>query len=137
MMFLYVFQRLLELMVSHFPAGASNRQVLHYAQSIMAGGNFQKYDFGPSKNKQVYGTKNPPGYNLRNISSPMYVYYSSTDALVNDRDVEDLAKSLPVIKRLQRVTNTSFNHIDFLIGSMAYEAVYKHVIRDLLSHVHK
>ncbi|XP_026272207.2 lipase 1-like [Frankliniella occidentalis] len=124
-----------QIFMAHWPEKASGGQYLHSAQNFRLGGNFYKFDYGPFKNKELYGSVSPPVYNLSSISSPTYVYYSMTDNTVHYKDVEDLAKLLPSLKRLHRVFGDTFNHVDFFISSVAYERVYMHVIQDLLRHV--
>ncbi len=61
--------------MSQLPAGSSTKTFVHYAQLFRNGGKFTKYDYGRTKNLQVYGTPDPPDYSLdkvlRNTAQPL------------------------------------------------------------------
>jgi len=44
-------------------------------------GRFCKYDFGETKNMEVYGQKDPPIYDIKNIDCPIVTYWSDIDWL--------------------------------------------------------
>jgi lysosomal acid lipase/cholesteryl ester hydrolase len=52
--------------LGHFPSGTSLRSLDHYGQ-ILNSKQFQRMDYGSSKNNQVYGQQKPPVINLTNI----------------------------------------------------------------------
>jgi lysosomal acid lipase/cholesteryl ester hydrolase len=68
------------MIMGHFPAGTSTKTVLHYVQLVKSG-NFQKYDYGKTKNLEIYGEKEPPHYNLTAITAPVALYWGENDAL--------------------------------------------------------
>ena len=41
--------------LSNFPSGSTYRESLYYAQIVVSGGLFRKYDYGTRKNKELYG----------------------------------------------------------------------------------
>ena len=45
-------------------------------------GLFCKYDFGETKNEQMYGQKNPPEYDIKAIKCPVVTYWGDNDWLV-------------------------------------------------------
>lgn len=47
-------------------------------------GGFRKYDFGSAKNQRLYGSPEPPSYNISAIGTPLYVFYGTADNLVNE-----------------------------------------------------
>ncbi|XP_028035446.1 lipase 3-like [Bombyx mandarina] len=61
-----------ELVLNHVPAGGSTKTILHYIQLIKSA-RFQMYDHGPQSNLKNYGTITPPLYNLRNVTTPVYL----------------------------------------------------------------
>lgn len=65
----------------HTPAGTSTKTVVHYAQEIHEGGNFQSFDYGSAENMNRYGQVEPPLYNLDNISAPIALIYANNDWL--------------------------------------------------------
>lgn len=46
-------------------------------------GRFQKFDYGPTKNTEKYGSIKPPEYNVSNISTKIHLIYGTNDNLVN------------------------------------------------------
>ncbi|EFN63086.1 Lipase 3 [Camponotus floridanus] len=73
---------LLPIILSHDPAGASTKTILHYIQ-IYQTGKFRKYDYGLDKNLLVYNSSEPPDYNLANITVPIALFYGLGDWLVD------------------------------------------------------
>lgn len=66
----------MSLITSVAPSPFSVRTIIHGAQQ--AGFNeFTEYDFGITKNKQVYGRAKPPAYNLTNIVAPIAIMVNS------------------------------------------------------------
>ena len=55
-------------------------QLEHFLQ-ISKDHKFQKYDYGTHKNKEIYGTENPPVYNLTNVQFPVSLFYGTHDVL--------------------------------------------------------
>ncbi|XP_039305205.1 lipase 3-like [Solenopsis invicta] len=79
---------LLPIILGRFPVTVSKKQLVHYAQLIKSGtfwlpGEFKQYDHGILKNQEVYGSINPPTYDLSNIKTPVHLYYSENDLLSN------------------------------------------------------
>lgn len=62
------------------PAGSSVRCLVHYAQGVNSG-KFRKYDHGRAKNLEVYGTPDPPEYNVDRITAPVAFYWGENDWL--------------------------------------------------------
>lgn len=44
---------------------------------------FQHYDMGVVKNMKKYGQPKPPEYDLRKVTSPVVLYYSQNDRVVD------------------------------------------------------
>lgn len=64
-----------------FPQGASVEEILHYSQ-LYKSGKFRQFDYGVSKNLEVYGNASPPDYNLRTISTSVYLYCGGGDRII-------------------------------------------------------
>ncbi|XP_034250214.1 lipase 1-like [Thrips palmi] len=118
----------MQLIMHHYPAGSSIRQMQHYAQGVNSG-KFAQYDYGKDRNLDLYGQETPPEYNLTNIRTPTYIIYAVGDGSVNWKDAEAFAKALNpgVLQRLHRLPPKEFCHIDYVIAHDAGELVYKHV----------
>ncbi|XP_050513539.1 lipase 3-like [Diabrotica virgifera virgifera] len=119
------------LIYAHYPAGASTKQVLHYAQEVESG-RFRKYDFGPTKNRYYYnGFQIAPDYNLSKISAPIHLIYSSNDWLSSEADVNILHGELKSCKEKYWVPLPTWNHMDYLFGKDAPKLVYSKVLNIL------
>lgn len=68
--------------MSHGPAGASTKTLVHYGQE-MKSGKFRQYDYGYEKNLVIYNAPEPPDYNLADITVPIALFYADNDWLSN------------------------------------------------------
>jgi len=70
------------VILSHDPAGASTKTLMHFNQEIESG-KFRQYDYGYEKNLLIYNATEPPDYNLANITVPIALFYSDNDWLAS------------------------------------------------------
>lgn len=112
--------------VSHLPAGGSVRSIEHYGQAI-ASGEFTKYSHGPTINSRVYGTVEPPKYNLSQVTAPVTLYSAVDDWLAHPADVARLQTELAHAESYE-VPEPHFSHMDFQFSTKAPELVYKKII---------
>ncbi|PSN49939.1 Lipase 1 [Blattella germanica] len=120
----------LTVMLTHTPAGCSTRQVTHFAQAAVSG-EFKQFDFGTSKNIDVYGQETPPMYDFSKVTTPVTLFYSDNDILAPMDNVVKLSKILGNVVGEYRVPFKSFNHIDFMWGKNADTLLYSKVLRIL------
>ena len=73
---------LLPTIMQNSPAGASVKQIIHYAQ-LNHSGMFRMFDLGPLRNLLRYGSRRPPNYRLNLVAAPIHLYYSINDWLVS------------------------------------------------------
>ena len=71
---------LLEAITHHTPAGASVNTVAQYGQMINSA-NLRAFNFGKKKNKEVYGTPDPPVYDVKKATAPIVAYWGDNDWL--------------------------------------------------------
>jgi pimeloyl-ACP methyl ester carboxylesterase len=71
---------------NHAPA-ISIGQFKHFKQ-ISKSRKFQYFDYG-DKNIRIYGSKNPPEYNLGRVTVPIYIYWGTLDSTI-DRKVSGI-----------------------------------------------
>jgi len=57
-------------------------QQLHHYMQLYRSGKFRKYDYGLN-NYRIYGTSEPPDYNLSNVKVPIYMYRGTEDGLAS------------------------------------------------------
>lgn len=85
----------IEYFLKHFPGRASIQSMEHYAQMIAKEeSELRKFDFGPKKNVEVYGSVFPPVYDLSRIDVPVYMYYGNNDLLSTGPNVAKLESVL-------------------------------------------
>jgi lysosomal acid lipase/cholesteryl ester hydrolase len=118
----------LPIYLANTPAGTSRRTFVHFGQMVNSG-KIAQYDFGSYKNKERYGTANPPEYDVSQLEIPVGLYWGSTDWLADDKDVR---RMLPVLKnKFAEVYLNDFNHMDFLWGQRAAKELYAPVLQDI------
>ncbi|XP_044010328.1 lipase 3-like [Aphidius gifuensis] len=79
--------------LKYYPAGTSVKTLFHYGQFLVQKRGFRKYDYGSNiKNIQHYGKSKPPKYNLKNMKSPMLIFYGENDPVSTAQDTEEIIK---------------------------------------------
>ncbi|KAH8299612.1 hypothetical protein KR044_003507 [Drosophila immigrans] len=116
------------------PAGCSVNQMFHYLQEYNSG-DFRRFDYGSTRNKKEYGSKNPPDYDVEGIDVPVYLYYSDNDYFASLIDVDTLRYTMDPasLKRAYRMPEVKWNHLDFLWGLNVKEILYDTVLDDIVS----
>ncbi|XP_072762502.1 lipase 3-like [Anoplolepis gracilipes] len=117
---------LLPIILSHDPAGASAKTLLHFSQGYQSG-KFRQYDYGREENMLKYNSPEPPDYDLANIKVPIALFYGLNDWLVNITDVKKLYRALPNVVDMYAVPWPKFNHADFMLAKNALKLVYNRV----------
>jgi len=103
----------LPVILSHTPAGASVRSLVHYAQGVNSG-LFRQYNFDKAKNLELYGQETPPLYDVSKITAPVALFWGQNDWLGQPSDVYRLAELLPNLVLKHRINHDKYNHLDFL-----------------------
>lgn len=116
--------------LGHAPAGASIRQLGHYAQSINEG-TFRRYNHGVIGNVAAYGQLAPPHYDLGLITAPAYLHYAQVDVFVHPEDVYLLAQALGNVKMVRRTGREDFGHLDYIWGRDVSQLVNDEVVATL------
>jgi len=139
--------------VSYAPSGTSVRNLAHWAQGVRQAAEqhmplFRRYDYGTSCvspsgapkncNKRVYGTDEPPSYDLSSIKGvPIAFFSGSQDKLADPVDVEILAKeALPRDAVVYWHQESSYQHIDFTWGLSSATKIYQPLLRLLREYHH-
>ncbi|XP_055585442.1 lipase 3-like, partial [Uranotaenia lowii] len=124
--------QIIPLLVGHTPAGASTKQIVHYAQGVRTA-QFRRYDFGKIKNTFIYGMPEPPEYNLTEVRTPVVFHYGLNDYLADPEDVLQLGRALPNLIEHRQVQHNTFNHLDFLFAKDVRELLYGDIIQRILT----
>ncbi|XP_039754173.1 lipase 3-like [Pararge aegeria] len=105
---------LLPVFLSKLGTGTSWKTAVHFAQEITAGGRFQQFDYGKKDNLKVYGSEQPPEYDLSKITLPIKLFWAENDLLSSEKDVKLLFEKLPSTTEIYKVPDPDFNHLDYL-----------------------
>ncbi|KAM3955807.1 lipase 3-like [Aphomia sociella] len=115
----------------HFPAGTSVHNMARYGQS-MTSEHFEKFNYGVD-NMRVYGSENPPLYNLSAVNVPVVAIYGKNDGLVDTKDVEWLMARLPNAVESFLVKDPDWNHLDVTYsrytGVLIFPKVHEYLLR--------
>lgn len=96
-------------------------------------GDFRKFDYGKTENMLHYNQTSPPSYNLKNVKTPVGLYYADSDWQAVVKDVQRLAKVLPNVVHDYLIPHKEFNHGDFAYGKDAPRLVYDEVLKMIKS----
>lgn len=73
-------QKILNTVASQYGSEVSLKTFEHYIQ-LFFNEDFCPFDYGKSKNLNIYGSSQPPPYPLTNITAPQYFIYSEKDSI--------------------------------------------------------
>ncbi|CAH0392781.1 unnamed protein product [Bemisia tabaci] len=113
----YVIKDTVALFLGHGPNGVSERTLQAYAQLLLWGDKFNRFDYGPEENLLRYGLRYPPAYNLSAITAKVAIYFADNDYLSHPKDVQKLAEKLPRLIRYKLIKHKKFNHMDYIWGT--------------------
>ncbi|XP_013137820.1 PREDICTED: lipase 3-like [Papilio polytes] len=100
-----------KVLFSHFPAGTSVKNMVWYGQAVNVD-TFQNFDYGTIKNLQVYGSVQPPAFNVSSVDVPIVIIHGRNDFLASPADVEWVASKLPNLLEEFYVEEPMWNHFD-------------------------
>jgi len=121
---------MIDQIATHTPAGASSHTVAQYGQMINSA-NLQAFDFGKKKNEEVYGTPDPPVYDVKKVTAPVVTYWGDNDWLAQPPDVLRLTAQLPNLVESYEVPFNGWNHLDFVYGIDANTLVYPELFKNM------
>eukprot|EP01083_Nonionella_stella_P222815 794735_1 len=112
-----------------YPGGTSIQNLDHWAQLVRSG-RFQDFDFGRSRNLDVYGTRRPPKFDfLHTVFPPTLVFYSESDVIVGHKDILWTIRHVPPESLVLAQSVPGFDHVAFTWGVRAQELVYDPLIK--------
>ncbi|KAK7871904.1 hypothetical protein R5R35_009713 [Gryllus longicercus] len=117
---------MLPVLMSHTPAGASSKTLLHFLQEILSD-EFQMWDYGLT-NIFHYGSLSPPKYNVSKVTVPVAIHYSIGDRLTGKMDVDRLFRNTRNTIGKFQVPKDHFSHMDFVWGVHSKELIYDLII---------
>ncbi|GLH13080.1 LOW QUALITY PROTEIN: Lipase 3 [Gryllus bimaculatus] len=117
---------MLPVLMSHTPAGASSKTLLHFLQEILSD-EFQMWDYGLT-NIFHYGSLSPPKYNVSKVTVPVAIHYSIGDRITGKTDVDRLFRNTRNTIGKFQVPKDHFSHMDFVWGVHSKELIYDLII---------
>lgn len=75
------------VMLTHEPGGASTSNTLQWIQCYRHNGIMKRFDYGPQKNLEVYGSETPSTYSLCHLERlpfKSYLFRGKMDAVMNE-----------------------------------------------------
>nr|UPN66602.1 triacylglycerol lipase 2 [Colaphellus bowringi] len=113
--------------MKYIPAGASIKQSLHFLAN-MKSGRFAQFDYGHFGNLKRYGSLSPPEYDLKKVTAPTYLIYTSSDWLSDAMDNDKVYEELPNCIGRTILKDPAFNHIDLMYGKYAPDMIYRKIV---------
>lgn len=102
------------LFLKHFPSRTSIFSMEHYMQMIAKNTpQMVKFDYGTDKNIEIYGSAEPPAYDLSKIEVPVYLHCGNNDDLSTVANVEQLMRTL---KRATKRYYDDWGHWSYFIA---------------------
>ena len=120
------------ILMGHFPAGASVKDMKHYGQMInfKAPQRLQKYDYGSATdNKNAYGQDTPPIYDLTKIKTKTALFGGKYDRFGDTKDVPWLTTQIPQEYIVWYKDDYDDGHATFIWGKEKYIAYFNDVIK--------
>uniref|UniRef100_A0A336M115 CSON009489 protein n=1 Tax=Culicoides sonorensis TaxID=179676 RepID=A0A336M115_CULSO len=90
-------KQLLRFLFQYIGDNSSLKQFTHYIQ-LMRSKKFRMFDYGTSKNRQIYSIDTPLEYNLTEITIPISIMRAVNDPLSDKKDIKTLTKKLANVK---------------------------------------
>ncbi|XP_055683007.1 lipase 3-like [Lutzomyia longipalpis] len=122
---------ILPTIFANTPAGASSKQLIHYAQEVNSG-RFCQYDHGLIENLMKYNSISPPEYPLDKITTKISVHHSDNDWIAAPEDVKILLSKLPNVEAFH-VSLEKFTHVDFIWAIDVKELLYNLLIEQIVN----
>ncbi|CAB3261039.1 unnamed protein product [Arctia plantaginis] len=118
----------LPVILGHFPAGTSRRNLLHLVQ-IRAKKRFANYDFGMVGNLLHYNSLAAPEYNLSKVTMKVALIAAKNDKISTIKDVNLLRKQLPNVVDYKIIKNKLFNHVDYIWGRSTHKTLHPYLFK--------
>ncbi|KAJ8710467.1 hypothetical protein PYW08_008982 [Mythimna loreyi] len=111
------------ILFGHFPAGTSLHNMAWYGQSMKAR-KLMKFNFGKKQNLVVYGSEQPPAYNVSATTVPVLCIYGNDDGVVDVKDVEWLMSKLPNVLESVKVDVRLWTHLDVPYSQYTSDTIF-------------
>lgn len=119
-------------MYYHQPGGSSVKNVIHWLQ-IIGSDKIRHFDYGHSKNLEIYGQTIAPEYNfeiLKNMTIDIFITSSKGDPYCLESDFKLMLETFKKSKVYTQEVGY-YNHLDYLWGKNAHRDIYIHMLKFL------
>ncbi|XP_049272475.1 lipase 3-like [Rhipicephalus sanguineus] len=100
-----------------------------YINLLVGSKRAQKFDYGASKNNEVYGQREPPEYNLSRVTTDVGLFWSEGDQFVTPKEVDELRSSLGArVRREGYIADPYYTHVHFLIGLVNRKYLFRNLL---------
>lgn len=100
--------------LSYCPSGTSVKCLKHFIQFFLRDKpSFTKYDYGKQENVKVYGSEDPPTYDISKINTKVSLFYGENDTLCS---LQNVAYLTDIKKNIKSYYMDQWGHIDYTWG---------------------
>lgn len=92
---------------------------------IISSGIFRQYDYGRTRNQQIYGQTTPPEYNITAIATPLHLYTTMKDEPI----IREGSDEFQNVQEIYVVPYSKFNYLDHIIASNITGFEYDHLLK--------
>ncbi|XP_028165497.1 lipase 1-like [Ostrinia furnacalis] len=111
----------------HYPGG-STRKIFQHLGQVYKRDKFANFDYGEDKNLQLYGTSEPPDFDLSKVTMKTALFVGEEDYLGTVKDAERLNQSLPNVVYYQVMPYKNFSHTDFVWGRQMAQNLFPYLL---------
>lgn len=90
--------------------------------------DFKKFNFGTERNREVYGTDDPPPYDIESITSRIVIYYGDADVVTLPKYTKRLCDEHP---NWICTLVPNYNHLDLVFALDVKENIFKPIVKDM------
>ena len=76
----------------------------------------RRFDYGPEKNLEKYGSAEPPSFDFAQVRLPIAAYFGTEDLHFSQSDIEDFAALFRAQPNVAVVTMRDWGHVTFQVG---------------------
>ncbi|XP_072948861.1 lipase 1-like [Epargyreus clarus] len=116
--------------LGHFPTGTSAKNLYHFGQ-VGRRRSFSRFDYGPTRNLELYGSEIPPYYDLGQVTMKVVLFVGKNDFLSVIKDVALLRVQLPNVVEYTEIERKLMNHVDFTWGRTMKDYLFPNIFRVL------
>ncbi|XP_053244642.1 putative lysosomal acid lipase/cholesteryl ester hydrolase [Podarcis raffonei] len=115
-----------DVYLSHWPAGISVQNLLHWAQGLKSG-KFKAFDWGSKEeNMAHYNQETAPSYDIKKMTAPTALWNGGNDWVSTPKNI---ARWLPQVSNLvYHKMIPDWQHTDFFLGLDAPQHLYVEII---------